>query len=617
LIFRNPFWRTTAVVLVYKRQLALAMLGALISALCFGSGLAMILPVLHLLLNNKQKLDVLITQYLANPDRPQIIQELGQWLAAHVSTDPFWAFLVVMAVILTLTIVGSTGRYIHQLLTITVIAKAVVSWRNRLFHRLIRAQMGVILQTGYADHISKIAMDTRVLGRGMTEVLGKAAAKILNGAAALSVALWLDWRLTLIALIGAPVIFVLLRKFGKRVRRASRKMMQHRGRMVAMLNESFGGISVIKVHQAEGYERRRFDRLAQAVFSQEMRKRQAQALTGPVVETLGLTGVIVVASVAAWYIFRLNVPAERFMTVLAALAGAAASLKPLSTMNNRLQEASAAADRILSVMDTPIESTADRRTRSLPPLPRHHRDIVFDAVCYTYPNQPSPAVDAVSLEVRFGQTVAIVGPNGSGKTTLLSLLPHLLTPMSGRVLIDGTDTNDVRLSSLRRQIAVVTQQLILFEATIAQNIAYSRPHIPMDQIIAAAKTAHAHEFIVDLPQGYDTMLSEGGHGLSGGQKQRVCIARAILRDPAILILDEATSQIDADSEAKINMVLRSFCHGRTTFVIAHRLSTVIDADLIVVMVNGKIIDQGQHAQLLDRCEAYRTLTRNQLQPSSA
>ena len=492
----------------------------------------------------------------------------------------------------------------------------MMAWRARLFARLIHARLEHVLLTGNADHISRVVSDTRVLGQGFVAILSKAVAQMLNGVVALALALWLDWQLTMIALIGVPVIAVLLRKFGKKILRASERYLQQTGRMVGMLTEALGGIRVVKVHHAEGYERRRFAQINRAVFGQEMRMRQVRAMSSPIVETLGLFGMMAVACIAAWYIFRQNVEPERFMTVLIALGAAAATLKPVSNLNNQLQESTAAAGRMLQVLAIPVEPTGRDARHNAVPLAPHYQEVVFDHVSLTYPGQDTSAVKDVTLRVAHGQTLAIVGANGSGKTTLLSLLPRLMEPTAGRVLIDGLDTATVSLRSLRKQIAVVTQQTVLFEATIAQNIAYGRLHEPMEKIIAAAKGAYAHEFIMDLPDGYDTMLGESGEGLSGGQRQRLCIARAILRDPAILVLDEATSQIDADSESKINQALSALRHNRTTFVIAHRLSTVIDADQIAVMEDGQVVDQGSHDQLLERCQAYRAIAESQLQPAA-
>ena len=316
---RNPFWQAGTVVLRYKRQLVLAGTGAIVSAVCFGGGLGMLLPTLQLLLGQKQPLHELISRHLDAPDRPTVVREAGRWLSQHVPTDPFLAFVTVMAVVSCLTVIGSTGRYVHELATLTVVARTAVYWRGRAFARLIQARLEYLLIRGYADFMSRITHDVSTMCRGIASILGGAVAKLLNGAVGVTVALILDWRLTLIALVGAPVIAILMRKFGKRIRRASRQLMGQRGRMIAMLNESLGGIRVVKVHHGEGYERRRFARLNRAVYSQEMKIRQVRAISSPVIESLGLFGVMLVASIAAWYILRQDVAPERFMTVLAAL----------------------------------------------------------------------------------------------------------------------------------------------------------------------------------------------------------------------------------------------------------------------------------------------------------
>jgi ATP-binding cassette, subfamily B, bacterial MsbA len=653
---RNPFWQSAKILLGFKRPLLIALVGALVSAGCFGAGIGMLVPTIQLLLNkdepgheldpaikrledpnappeyhkaadwlrqnhpeydSRPPLTQLVDRKLGAEKNPQIVRDVGKAIEAHLPTDPLGSFAVVMGFIAVLTLIGSVGRYIHELLVVTVVFRAGQVWRTRVFERLILAPMDLSVKQGYADNVSRLISDTTQMTNGYQAILGKTVAELLKGAAALTVALLINPWLTMLALTTAPLIAVLLRKFAKRVRRASNLAMKQRGRMLAMLNESLGSLAVVKSHNAEGFERRRFHRVNRDMVRQQMRARQAKALASPVVESLALLAVMGVATAAAVLIYRHGYQPTEFMVVLVALGAAGASVRPLSTLNNDLAEAGAAATRVLGVLDLPIEPLhIDTRTEQ-PTLRRHEREVWFDRVSYSYPGAASPALKSVSLRVPHGQTVAIVGGNGAGKTTLLSTLPRLLRPSDGRVLIDGVDIAPVDLRSLRSQIAVVSQQSTLFEGTIAQNIAYGRRHESMDRITAAARAAFADEFVRALPLGYETMLGESGSGLSGGQKQRLCIARAILRDPTILILDEATSQIDADSEAKITQALAELRLGRTTFIIAHRLSTVVDSDLIVVMGDGGIIDQGTHDELLSRCETYISLTRNQLRTPMA
>ena len=608
----NPFWKSTRILLQYKRQLTLAMAGALLSAACFGAGLSMLLPMFHLMLAKGETIHSVIREYLVTPDRPVFVQDFGQWLIDLVPADPFWSFVVVMAAIAFFSIVGTTGRFFHQLLTTTVVHHAMMRLRRRIFRRMIHAPMIDVIKHGTADRISRFASDMIQMAMGYYAVLGKSAHSTLHGVAALLFAIAINWQLCALVAIGAPVLVILLRKFGKRMRRAAQAAMKERGRMIGALGESLNGLVVVKVHDAEGYERRRFARLNREVFKQEMKVRFVRSLSSPLVELLAMLGVMGVASVAAWMIFRQGHKPEEFMTALVMLVGAGASLKPVAGLHGELQESTAAAGRVMELLDLPVEPTGLDTPRGMANLPRHQRSIEFENVVFRYGPDLPPAVDGISLSVAHGQTVAIVGHNGSGKTSLLNLLTRLALPQSGRIAIDGQDIQQVRLRSLRKQMAVVSQRTMLFEGTIAQNIAYGRRHEPMEKIIAAAKAGHAHGFIAALPKGYDTMLGEHGVGLSGGQGQRIAIARAVLRDPSILILDEATSQIDAESEAEIARALAEISRGRTTFIIAHRLSTVVNSDLIVVMQAGRIIDQGRHDELLKRCDIYRTLVQTQL-----
>jgi subfamily B ATP-binding cassette protein MsbA len=325
-------------------------------------------------------------------------------------------------------------------------------------------------------------------------------------------------------------------------------------------------------------------------------------------EVLGMLAGFAALIVGASWIAGNKMEGTNFMVILLLLGAAAASVRRTSDIWNKIQEANAAAERVFAMMDEPLEpERAD--AVELAPLKQklEFRDIVF-----TYPGSEKPALNGISLSVNAGHKVAIVGPNGSGKTTLANLIPRFYDPDSGQVLIDGVDIRDVTLLSLRNQIAMVTQNVVTFNDTIAANIGYGKAGADRAEIIEAAKRAFAHEFVEPLPQGYDTVIGEQGSGLSGGQLQRIVIARAILKDPAILIFDEATSQVDADSESKIHKAIEEIMHNRTSFIIAHRFSTIIAADIIVVMDNGRIIAQGQHEELMRSCRLYQSLYETQL-----
>ncbi len=604
----------------FKKSLILALVAAMINALCFGAGLGMMQAAIALLTKfSRNSSETLAHLFEPMLERVASVHEgLAAWLGElmpYLPTDPFIAFCSVLGVILVLTGIGNVARFVHEWLTLTVVMRTAMFWRGKLMRKLLHSPFDQLLGNGRSENLVRILNDTNVLAAALRIIFGRAAGELLKACAGLTTAFMINWKLTLLAMVGAPIIGVLLRKFGKIIRKATKLALVQRAKLTASILEVLDGMSVVKVFGAEGYERRRFSNLNRGLFQEEQRMRTARVMSSPMVDMFAMTGVVLIGSVAAWLIFRQGEPAEEFIGVLVCLAASATAVKPLSNVNNQLYESSAAADRISEMLEADQEPSSHEDARQYPLLKRHRQSVTFEKVSYTYPTQDRPAIENISLSIKHGMEVAIVGGNGSGKSTLLNLVSRLFTPSSGRVCIDGQDIASVNLRSLRKQIAVVTQQSVLFEGTVAENIAYNYRHLSPEQIVEAAKLAYADEFIQELPGGYDYQLAESGHGLSGGQRQRLCIARAILRNPAILVLDEATSQIDADSEAKINEALHEIRSGRTVLVIAHRLSTVIDADLIVVMDNGHILDQGTHQELLGRCHAYQVLTQTQLYSS--
>ncbi len=614
----SKFWRFARQMLHYRSLLVVAAAGAVLDALCLASGMGTLLALFRQLTGDRTFRDMVADQ-LNNPDLQRYVGDLSP-IIEWVPDDPYWAFAAALGLVLILTMLGSLGRVTHQYFTMTVVYRTVMRIRRAAFHRLVHLPMAVAANDNMADNLARLTGNTMQLSRGFNALLSKSIRNILQGLVFFVIALLVSWQLTCIFLVCAPVIGVLVGVFGKRIRKATKRAMVEMGRMTGAVQESLQALAVVKVHQAEGYERRRFHRINRETYRQEMAARFTRAFSSPAIEVVAIVGVIGVAMVAAWYIYRSSSPQDpqTLVEVLVMLALAAGAFKPLSNLNNDLQEAAAAAERVDEVMRLPVEATVHHGSRARGKrLAKHKTSVEFQGVTFTYPRAATPAIAEIDLKVRYGTTCAIVGGNGSGKSTLVGLLPRLYEPQQGRVLIDGQNIGDCSLRSVRRQMAMVTQDTVLFDGTIAQNLAYGARRPTEQRIIEAATRAHAHEFITRMSDGYQTPIGERGQRLSGGQRQRIAIARAILRDPAILILDEATSQIDADSEAKINDALAELMADRTTFVIAHRLSTVVNADMIVVMEDSHIASIGKHDELLEKSDAYRVLCRTQLHGAMA
>ncbi len=605
----SPFWSFARRMLRYRVTLLGAIVFALVSAGGLGAGLLGIYPVLEAILGQGRELPQLAQDLNVRLARVGI-QVPSTWVAA-LPAGRFTAVVWVMSGLGILTVIGGTANFLHQYLSLTVVQRTVANIRREAFHRVLRLPLRRVVSEGASDTVSRIVNDTNQLDAGLTALLSKAVAQVTKGAAAVAVAFIVHWVIALVAIPTAFVLYLIIRKLGKRIRRASRSALTSQAGLYGAASQALQGLRVVKVHTTERLEAGRFHRFNKEVMRQMLKVRTARALSSPLVEVVSIVVVGALTLLAAWMIIHYGLDQKQFMLTLGALCVAGASVKPLTGIANDIQASGAAAGRLQELMEFEPEPGHDR---TLPALPPHRESIGFRAVWFTYPRANQPALRDVNLTIRHGERVAFVGPNGSGKTTLLSLVPRLFDPDGGRgsVLIDGRDVRLFAVRSLRRQIGVVTQETVLFRGTIRENIAYGADDASDERVEAAARRARAREFIEALPQGYGAMVGEQGLTLSGGQRQRLAIARAILRDPSILILDEATSMIDADSEARIAEAVAEFSVGRTCLIVAHRLSTVLGADRIVVMDAGRIVDEGSHADLLTRCAVYRLIAERQL-----
>jgi ABC-type multidrug transport system fused ATPase/permease subunit len=529
-------------------------------------------------------------------------------LVGVLPNDSWQALLYVVVLFNLLCVVGSIFRYYQQFIGMSVANRVVMDIRRGMYDRVVQLPASYFAQKGTSDVMSRLTQDTNTLTEGVSMALGKAIQEPIKAVFAFGLAWVIDWRLTLGVVLIMPVLGIIIRKFSKRMRRAARGALENWACMLAIINETLMGARVVKAYSAEGYERRRFARVNKDLLSEQIKLNHYASLSRPTIETLAVALISIPMMWAAYYVLKGTLDRENFITLLACFAAMIEPLRKLADVNSKVQQTNAAATRVFEVADMEPEPN---HSHNLPKLPRHNQSITFEHIVFHYPGHEQTVLQDISFTVPRGKTVAVVGGNGSGKTTLLTLVPRLYVPTSGRVLIDGVDIAGVSLRSLRKQIGLVTQDTVLFADSIFNNIAYGTRHATPAQVLEASKRAYADEFVQSLPEGYDTKVGEHGVRLSGGQKQRLAIARAILHDPAILILDEAMSQIDSDSEMKISLALRDFTKDRTTFMIAHRFQTVISADVIVCLDAGKVVGIGQHHELLAACAAYRKLYENQ------
>jgi subfamily B ATP-binding cassette protein MsbA len=516
--------------------------------------------------------------------------------------DPRAAWLLPPLVV-GLTALKGGALYAQMISLNTFLQRIGVRFRNALFAHLMRADLSRLMRDATGGLVARFTYDVQVVCANLGQVTTSLARDLLTVVALLAAMLWLDWAMTLIVLVVYPLAAVPIARLSRRMRRIAQSMQTQVGGVTSFLYDGLAGVRMVKAYRLEDYQKRRADEAFRRMAQLRLKAETARARVDPLLEVMGGLAVGGVLAIGGWRVAQGAGTVGDFTGFVTALLMAAQPVRGLGKLNVTVQEGLAALQRAFALLDE------EPRIRDRPharPLRLAGGAVRFERVSFAY-EDAAPAVHDVSFAVPPGRTTALVGPSGAGKTTILNLVPRFFEPTAGRVLVDDQDLRDVTLASLRDAVALVSQEVVLFDDTVRANIAFGRPEADDAAIRAAARAADAEDFVSALEHGFDTLVGPRGERLSGGQRQRLALARAILKDAPILLLDEATSALDTESEQRVQAALARLSRGRTTLVIAHRLATVRDAAQIVVLDRGRVVEIGDHRELVARGGVYARL----------
>ncbi|MBI5787724.1 MAG: lipid A export permease/ATP-binding protein MsbA [Candidatus Schekmanbacteria bacterium] len=531
------------------------------------------------------------------------------WLVKPALDDIFLKKSLFMLKILPLAVVviyviKGFARFGQAYLMHWVGERIIMNLRNEVYRHLQELSLSFFHNNPSPVLMARITNDVGMLANVCSQVLAEFFRESFTLIILLGVIFYRDWKLALAYVVCLPLLVIPVTRVGKKLRKISRKNQEKMGDLNTVLHETFTGCKIVKAFGMEDYEYQRFQKENDKLYQLKMKGVWVDEMLSPTMEFFGAVGTAVVIWYGGLQVFKGTTTPGTFFSFLVAIGMLYNPVRRLSKMNSTFQQSMAAAERIFEVID--IQSEIQEKPDAVE-LGGFKREIVFDQVNFRYYNDGDLVLKNINLTVNKGQMVAFVGASGAGKSTLMDLIPRFYDTLGGNVKIDGIDVRDLKFKALRSHIAVVGQETILFNDTIANNIAYGSRDASMEKIIAAAKGAHAHEFIEEMPDGYNTIAGERGVKLSGGQRKRITIARALLKNPEILILDEATSELDSQSEKLVQEALEILMAGRTTLVIAHRLSTIRHADKIIVLDSGRIVETGTHDELIAKGGVYKHL----------
>ncbi|MFQ5511897.1 MAG: ABC transporter ATP-binding protein [Candidatus Krumholzibacteriia bacterium] len=607
----RTYARLLEYVLPYWRKVVLLFITVTLFASLSGVSLTLIHPFLRIIIYDHEPVAASVergpegVQGIPLPAAVDAVRSKAQsWFEARMYAGGEASRLARFCVVLLLLfLVKSVFAYLQTYLTVYLEQKVLYRIRNVVFSHLQNLPLSFFEREKTGHIISRITNDVSTL-RGA--VVGAAASLVRNGLMtliALVVVLAISWKLSLLTFVVIPLNMMLIGLIGDKLKKRSYRTQAGMADLTALLEENVSGMRVVKAFNMGAYERQRFGKINLTYMRQFLKMKLWGAVSSPTSELLGTLSIVVILWYGGTQVIGGVISPENLVLFVGAMIWVVTPVKNISKLNNVVQESIACADRVFAVLDIPQEPLGRGRGG---PAATFESGIRFEGVGFEYiPGRR--VLHGIDLSVSPGEVIALVGPSGAGKTTLVDLVPRFYDVTEGRILFDGVDVRDVDLSSLRGLMGMVTQEIILFNDTVRNNIAYGMPECPLDDIVRAAKAANADGFIRQLASGYETIIGERGTQLSGGQRQRISIARAILKDPSILIFDEATSALDTESEILVQEAIDRLLEGRTTFVIAHRLSTIQNADKILVLEEGVVREFGTHSELIDSGGAYKKL----------
>ncbi|MEW6196200.1 MAG: ABC transporter ATP-binding protein [Bacteroidota bacterium] len=586
----------------YWSHLTASIFFTILSALLDGASIYLSIPLLDALFQQKgasttannalqnevqNKTGVEVTNFLN-----EITKSLQEFIFAGDTTE----ILLKICMLILIAFLGKNLFHYLQAYSLAYVEQGIIhDMRNEAYLHLHKLPMSFFKNEKTGILISKITNDVNMVQSSVSAVFLNLIREPLKIIVFLGIAISISFKLTLFSLVVLPFSLIIIGYIGLILRKQSTLLQEKMADITNNLHETITGVKIVKAFGMEEYENKKFFKETKSFFKLVLKITRIRNISSPTTEFLSvIVGVVIIYYGAQLVLVDQTITASQFLGFLFAIFQLMPPVKELSTVNNRIQEASAAADRVFEILDIePGIKNVDN-----PVNIEFKEKITFENVSFMYQDSSEAVIDGINLSVKKGDIIAIVGSSGAGKTTFVDLIPRFYDPTNGRILIDNIDIRNVRIEELRKLMGIVTQETVLFNETVRSNIAYGLEDYPEDKIIEAAKAANAHNFIMDLPNGYNTIIGEKGTKLSGGQRQRLSIARALLKNPPIMIFDEATSALDNESEVLVQEAIERLMHDRTVFVIAHRLSTIRNADRIIVLDKGKIVQDGKHSELL-------------------